>query len=390
MADCVLSTQNRFYTEVESAYGSAPVITASDRIPAIGLSIRQERDIQRRRDKTGSRTYIGVAPGSRKRTEFSLETYLVENASPSSPPPVGPLVQAALGAPPLVFTGSTAGSGSTTTSVNFSGSHGLVIGQAFGFNGELRFVKTVVDTNTVEVGAPFSTAPALGESLTAAVSYYPQDELPSISIFDYWDPAEAIDRILIGGACDRMRVRVNADYHEMEFSGEAQDVLDTESFTSGQGGLGSFPTEPAVSGTTGLPVPGNLGQAFLGTQASKFLTVTSALIDIRNDIDLRNREFGTSVPQCIAAGVREVVADFELFGTHDQMTRDLYGAARAETPIEVMFQLGEATGQMMGVHMSQVVPEVPEFDDGDRILKWRFRNSRAQGTANDEVVVAFG
>ena len=315
MADCVLSIQNRFYVDLESDYGAVPAITTSNRIPAVKLGIRQEREIRRRRDKTGSRTYLGVSPGSRKRTEFSLETYLVENASPSSPPLVGPLVQATLGAPPLVFAGGAAGSGSTTMSINFGGSHGLVIGQAFGFKGELRFVETVVDSNTVEVSAPFTTAPASGEPLTAAVSYFPQDELPSVSIFDYWDPAEAIDRILIGGSCDRMRVQVNADYHEIEFLGEAQDVLDTESFASGQGGLGGFPAEPAVSGSTGLPIPGNLGQAFLGTPSSKFLTVTSALIQIGNNIDLRNREFGTSVPQCIAAGVREVVADFELFGT---------------------------------------------------------------------------
>jgi hypothetical protein len=114
------------------------------------------------------------------------------------------------------------------------------------------------------------------------------------------------------------------------------------------------------------------------------------LLQIGNDIDLRNREFGTSTPQCLAAGVREVIAEFELFGNHDQQTRDLYAAARSETPIGVMFQLGEAAGQMMGVYMSQVVPEVPEFEDDERILRWRFGNSRAQGTVNDEVVVAFG
>ena len=324
------------------------------------------------------------------RAKFSLQTYLVENPSPASPPPIGPFVEATLGAPPAIFAGGTAGSGSSTTQINFSGAHGLVPGQAFGFNGELRFVATVVDPSTVGVNAPFATAPTSGEPLTAAVSYFPQDELPSVSVFDYWDPAEAIDRILIGGACDRMRVRINADYHELEFSGEAQDVLDTESFTAGQGGLGSFPGEPPLAGSTGLPIPGNLGQAFLGTPGSKFVTVTSALLQIGNDIDLRNREFGTSVPQCVAAGVREVIAEFELFGNHDQQTRDLYAAARNETPVGVMFQLGEAPGQVMGVYMSQVVPEVPEFEDAERILRWRFGSSRAQGTVNDEVVVAFG
>ena len=145
-----------------------------------------------------------------------------------------------------------------------------------------------------------------------------------------------------------------------------------------------------MSGSTGLPIPGNLGQAWLGTPTNKFLTVTSALVELDNDIDLRNREFGTSVPQCIAAGMRRVIANFELFEVDDAATRSLYTAARSETPIGVMFQLGEAAGQLMGAYMPNAVPQLPEFNDDERILQWSFRDSRAQGVAEDEMVVAFG
>ena len=136
--------------------------------------------------------------------------------------------------------------------------------------------------------------------------------------------------------------------------------------------------------------PGNLGQAWLGTPANKFLTITSALVDIDNDLDLRNREFGSTVPQCIAAGIRRVNANFELFEADDAATRGLYASARAETPIGVMFQLGEASGRLMGVYMPSVVPEVPEFNDEERILQWSFTGSRAQGQVDDEIFVAFG
>ena len=390
MPDCVLSTQNRFYLGLEPSYGQVPTIAASERISAVKLGIRQELEARERRDKTGSRTYQGIAPGSRRQTEFSLQTYLVENASPSSPPAIGPMVEGSLGASPVIFTGSTAGTGSTTTQINFSSSHGLVERQAFGFNGELRFVESVVSSTSVQVNAPFSTAPASGNSLTAAVSYFPADDLPSVSVFDYWDPGAAVDRILVGGVCDRMQIKVNSDFHELEFSGEAQDVIDTVSFTSGQGQLSSFPAEPALSGSTGLPIPGNLGQAWLGTPTSKFLTVASGVIEVDNDVDLRNREFGTSAPQCITAGVRRVLANFELFEVDDIQTRDLYGAARAESAVAIMFQLGQAAGQLMGVYVKDVVPHVPEFNDDERILKWDFSNSRAQGLDNDELIVAFG
>lgn len=390
MPDCVLSSQNRFYTELESAYGEVPSITAADRIAAIRLQIRQQREERERRDKTGSRTYTGIAPGSRKQTSFSLEAYLLTRTSPSDAPAIGPLVQASLGAPPLTFAGGSAGAGSTTTQIVFSGPHGLVKGQAFGFGGELRFVETVVNSTTAAVNAPFSTAPTSGNTLTGAVTYFPADVLPSVSVFDYWDPSTVVQRVLHGASCDRMEVRVNADFHEIAFSGEAQDVIDSVSFSSGQGGLGSFPTEPAVSGSTAMPVPGNLGQAWLGSPSTKFLTVTSAQVAVSNDIDLRNREFGTSTPQCIAPGPRRVTANFELFEVDDAATRGLYAAARSETPIPLMFQLGEAPGQMTGVYLGAAVPQVPEFDDSERVLGWSFENARAQGTANDEIVVAFG
>ena len=139
-----------------------------------------------------------------------------------------------------------------------------------------------------------------------------------------------------------------------------------------------------------MPIPGNLGQAWLGTPANKFLTVTSALIEVDNDVDLRNREFGTSVPQCITAGVRRVTANFELIEADDDQFRGLYSAARSETPVGVMFQLGETPGSLLGVHMSSVVPQVPEFNDDERLLRWEFSSARAQGDTDDEVVIAFG
>ncbi len=42
MPDCVLSTQNRFYVEVEPSYGQVPTITAGERISAVKLRVRQD------------------------------------------------------------------------------------------------------------------------------------------------------------------------------------------------------------------------------------------------------------------------------------------------------------------------------------------------------------
>jgi hypothetical protein len=54
-----------------------------------------------------------------------------------------------------------------------------------------------------------------------------------------------------------------------------------------------------------------------------------------------------------------------------------------------MLQLGQQNGQLCGVFMKSVVAETPEFDDSEPRLMWNFQNCRAQGSGNDEIVVAF-
>ena len=50
----------------------------------------------------------------------------------------------------------------------------------------------------------------------------------------------------------------------------------------------------------------------------------------------------------------------------------------------MMGQLGEQSGQLFGAYMPAMAPAVPEFDDGETRLQWKFQNSRAQGSVNDE------
>jgi hypothetical protein len=40
--------------------------------------------------------------------------------------------------------------------------------------------------------------------------------------------------------------------------------------------------------------------------------------------------------------------------------------------------------------MQSVIPQVPQFDESDGRLQWKFSNDRAQGTVDDEITVAFG
>jgi hypothetical protein len=393
MASYISSQANRFYTALESAYGTVPVIAASNRIPALKLTVQNQLEVTNRKDKTGSRTFTGIPAGGRHRTNFEVQTYLT-SWQPSTGPSYGPLFQAALGAAPLTYNGGTVSSATNTGQVTFTAPHGLSLGQAVACGGDVRFVTAFVDGqtgSTIQVNAPFTVTPGAGATVGPTVTYTPATELPSVSIFDYWDPSTAVQRLLSGAAVDEMDILVNADFHEFHFSGMAQDVLDSSSFVAGgPQQLESFPAEPTLAAFDYTIVPGNLGQAWLGTSPTQFFTIVSASVQLKNSLDTRMNEFGSSLPQAIAPGPRSVSATFSLFGLTDTATAGLYQAARQQSPVTIMFQCGQTAGQSVAVSMNSVIPQVPEYDDSSNRLQWKFRASRAQGTVNNEVSVAFG
>jgi hypothetical protein len=385
----ILSNSNRLYTALEGSYGLVGAITSGNRIPAVKLSVQQQLIVSGRQDKTGSRTFPGVPAGGRKQTSFALNTYLTSWQKTSPGPSYGPLFQAALGSTPAQSAGGAVSAANAGGALGFSAAHGLSVGQAVASGSELRFVGSIVDVNNVVLNAPFTILPAAGTATQATVTYTPSTVLPSVTVFDYWDPATAVQRVINGAAVDEMAIQVNGDFHEFQFGGLAQDVLDSSSFSAGAASLQSFPAEPALAAFDYSIVPGNLGQAWFGTTASEFFTVTNASIVLKNNLETRAREFGSSLPLAISPGRRVVAASLELYSQDDAATEALYQAARQQSPISVMLQLGNVSGQMMGVYLPSVVPAVPEFDDSTNRLQWKFRPSRAQGTVDNEIAVAF-
>ncbi|MCC6585586.1 MAG: hypothetical protein IT168_02605 [Bryobacterales bacterium] len=265
----------------------------------------------------------------------------------------------------------------------------MAIGQAVRFESEIRFVTNVVDDLTIVVNAPFASGPAAGAKLGKTITYMPANSLPSVSLFDYWQPAEAVQRIVSGAAVDTFQLGVNADFHQFRFTGDAADLVSSTGFTGGLAGLNEFPEEPESGAENFALVPGSMGQAWFGAEASQFHTVVDATVTINNNIDLRRREFGMTRAACIVTGLREVNLEMTLVSNTQPETLALYEAAVQRSPIQAMLQLGAQEGSICGLFLPGVVPEVPEFLDDDVRLQWKFRSCRAQGSINDEVVIAF-
>ncbi len=390
MACFISSNDNRFYVALEGGYAQVAAVTEQNRFPALRLEAQQRVVPPGRHDKTGSRTFPGLPAGLRTRTNYAVSTLLAGWTDQSAAPGYGPLFQAALGAAPLAFAGGIVAGMPTPTQMEFGIPHGLAAGQGIAIGGEIRFVAAVIDPTSVLLNAPFTTTPGPGAFVLQTITYGPATELPSASIHDYWSPATSVQRIVAGSAVDRMRMSINGDFHSFTFSGPSADLLDSASFAPGQGGLATFPLEPPALQFNYSLAPGNLGQAWFGVGPTQFFTVTAAEVILNNNVDLRNREFGSAVTSCIAAGIREVLVDFSLVSRDEADTHALYQAARQRSPIQVMLQMGQQATQLCGIYMKSVVPEVPEFDDEETRLIWRFRGARAQGAIDDEIFVAFG
>jgi hypothetical protein len=380
MANYILSNNNRYYAALESNYGVVPAIAASNRVPGVRLAIATQKLTVKRRDKTGTRTFLGIPGAPRKVTGYEFETDLMAQDSGTLPPAAGQMVQAALGGAPQQTTAQPATVGNGGLQVDFPAPHGLSEGYAINVNGELRFVESVPSATSVMVCAPF-TATSGATVVFPAVAYSPAKVLPSVSLFDYWDPSTTVQRVLRGAGVDEMDVQVDGTEHRMVFRGPAAEQA---------GALTAFPLEPDVQAETWAPVPGQLGQIWLGNSETQVLTLTKAQIRLKNNLQTRSFEFGSNYPLALSAGDREVDVQFEVYSTDQSVFAELYQAAQTETPIPLTIQLGDQPGAMAGIHIKTFVPQIPQFDDSETRLIWSFASSRAQGTGDDEIYFAFG
>ena len=387
MANYIQTNDNRFYAALESSFGQVPPIVSAHRLPGVELQAHQQLQPLIRRDKTGTRTFWGSSPLARRTTAFSISTYLAAWDGVNAPG-YGPLLQAACGGAPLQINQLAVANVPDPLHLVTGSPHGLLPGSGVSQGSEVRFVASVVDDVTILLNAPFSAGLSAGSLLSTCLNYSLANTLPSVSVFDYWDPSTAIDRVITGATVDAFTISLNGAFHEMNFSGLAANLVDSQSFTAGTAGLPNFPVEPTVGVFDYSVVPGHLGEAWLGVTAQQMFSVTQASIQLKNNLVSRNVEFGAIYPSSIAAGPRDVSVSFSLFADDSSTVKALYVAAVRRTPISVMFQMGQQRGQMMGVYLPSVMLEMPQYDERDPRLIWDFKANTAQGTNNDELFVA--
>ena len=106
---CYISSNNeRIYVALEiDLWDCAATITSANRIPLLKLTAKQVLEQSSRKDKTGSRTFVGLPNTIRRTTSFEIDTLMTEWTDQSAAPAQGPLFQAAMGGTPVFFNGGT-------------------------------------------------------------------------------------------------------------------------------------------------------------------------------------------------------------------------------------------------------------------------------------------
>ncbi len=389
MSCFIASNQNRVYGALESAFGTAAAVTGANRLPLSAFRLRERKFVGVRRDKTGSRTYPGVPTSGRESVAVQLSCYLTEWDTWTGFPALHELLQSVTGGAVRVFSANTVQAIVGGVTLSTGQPHGLSAGQGISSGGEIRFVDAVLDASTVALNVPFTKSMQPGQSLDRTVTYTLGDGLKSVTMYDYWDPQEAVQRGVAGFVANDLRVNVNGDFHEMTFSGEGRTFFDSSSFTGGIAGLSEYPPEPVVDDYSVSLIPGTLGQAWIGSSTTQSHNVLQGGIRMSNNIEYRQREFGPGVPGCVVGGTRDVRVDLRLSASSSSDMSSLFAASRLREPLPIMFQLGDAVGQLCGVYLKSVVPEVPAFEDTQTKLEWTIRDARAQGSHNDELSIAF-
>ena len=386
----ISSNQNRVYAAAEPSYGVAPSVEQLTRLPLVRLSARRRTELPKRLDKTGTRTFAGIPQGSRKHTRVELRTHLSQWAAQVQEPSYGCLFRSALGGAVQSFGGGVViGTSSSGMRIQFQSPHNLTPGQGLSIGNQIRFTTTVPDPHSVDINAPFSVTPPPGAQASRTITYRLGSLTSSVCLLDCWSPSGAVQRAIAGFAVDEFTVEINSDFHEFQFSGPAHDLVDNLTFQEGQSGFVSFPEEPTGEHETPSLVPGHLGEAIIGNLTSSMVHLTKARVQMRNNLDVTPREFGAERLRDVIAGLREVVTDFEVCAAADEGHNELYSALKQGDGFPLMMQLGQRTGELFGVYLPSVVGDTPTFEDSDTRLRWRVQSCRAQGSADDEMVVAF-
>ena len=235
---------------------------------------------------------------------------------------------------------------------------------------------------------------AFGKAATVvpatSVTYAIEDASPSLSIYNYRDPATMEHLVALGCVVASTRFNLSQEQTSIEFSGPCRYVSPSEGFagldSTAKGGLTAFPTRPASPTYAGTMALGIYGSATLDGNAYTVVRSLSINCDWGRSL-IDNVLFNGAYPGLPQQLIRTVSVDFELTDEDTAANESLKSKARAKTSMDLVFVIGATAGNIWTVTLNDVQLSSPDYDDSQPSWGARFSGvaHASSETAKDEI-----
>lgn len=398
MPSKLMSRQETFFLQMESAYGTIPNTTGTATVAnanacrMMKLNIQRVTDTIARKDKTGSRSQtIGVA--GRKIASWDSNASLVTNGVVGIIPDHDPIYQCGFGGPAVVKTGTatvTAATNASPISITAT-AHGLSNKDVVTITGVLgntaangAWCVSVVDPNTILLlGSTGNAAYTSGGSIAkAAIVYAPVDAQLSFTAWSFRTLTTGAQRAAFGNVVKELNWSLGEDIATFQGNGAGMWYVDNINFanatTTEKGGLTAFPSAPAAPVTNGNGIPGFKGRAVINGVSQ--VRIRSGQIKYTTGLDLPRDLFGSDYVDLPEADERSVTTSFSLYEDDSTGQTALEQAAISKAGIDLIYQIGTTPGSIVFLVLSNVQLASPVRDDGSRAFVQNYGDSRAYGT----------
>lgn len=374
---------------------------------------------------------------------FSLTVDAKPSGLDATAPASANMFEAALGAFPAVLpSGLTCLAGSTASALQITGGvlSAASVGMMVLVEGQVAMISSInVGTTVIGITPPLAAAPQVGAAIGRSVNYRLAETPPSLTFL----VRDGHSMFLNSGAViDTMQMKVTGtDIATFTFGGPFAKQVITGTDAVGAAGVASgvttvFPVAdcskfevgsrfncesetnievtfvPALTGPgnltvvrgsgaaahaaaaaitpyvpatseVGAPVHGKLGKLSIGGAA---VTFTSLDLNLKNSLKLLDTEAGSDYATDFIPGMREITGTVKVFFRADDL--DHFRNARAQVPVSILAQAGNAAGSIVAVVMQNAELDLPAITGNDqRELDIKFTAFGVNG--NDALSLAF-
>lgn len=370
----------RLYTNVESAFGTAPAIAAANALRHLEFTAEEDplnrvASRERRRDPSLVSRF-----DRRESAGWNLsDAYLYPSGTILTKPEMAPILKAGLGAETVPTGAATTLSGTpTVTGGTLTASTGFAIGQMVLITtptyGKLVRKVTNLVTTTITWSPALPEAPATSAAIKGGISWTPASDLPSSLFFGKY-LNDSFSEFVYGAVVETLKITMDANEEiHLSASGPAQKVR-----TSGG------PAEPGGFTTIGgNPPSGILGTLSVGATALDFL---KAEVEIKNAMRLIGaNSYGQALPtgfERIGKRSLSLSIDAEM-----DVLATLFTPTETGVNKEIVIQTGNVEGSIWAIHFPAVDFTRPNVPDGDEALVLSYKGVPLGVLGNDEITVA--